>query len=176
MEFGAFKFETLNKQFCQVLLKDDQGKILASSAEHLISKFHKDIFKIEADTFNEGTYDLQYGVCSRRCWQLVFAEGIAEKAYLKVGRVSPRDFPDHDYLENLISEQKLEATQSEEALRCPFNLFRKMKLEKPIGKEQPRKDGAGPANIPKHASYYGLAEGYKRLSPQLTEVRGCRWL
>jgi len=91
------------------------------------------MFKIEEDTFREGTHDLQYGMCGRRRWERALKDGVAEKTYLKAGRLSPADFPDHGCFENL-TEALRPWNIAPEDIPSPFNLFQTMKIDGATGK------------------------------------------
>jgi len=133
VDLVAFNLHRLNERFDQARTKADQGKIFISTGDYLISKLNNDMFRIEEDTFTEGTHDLQYGMCSRRRWERAFKDGIAGKTYLKNGPASLADFPDHGCFENLIEALRPWKIAPED-IPSPFNLFQTMKIDGVTGR------------------------------------------
>lgn len=133
VDFIAFNLNNLNERFDQARTKADQGKIFISTGDYLISKFNNDMFQIVEDTYEEGTHDLQYGMCSRERWERAFEDGIAEGTYLKTGTSNLDDFPDHGCYENLIAATKPWDIPPED-LPSPLNLFQTMKIDGITGK------------------------------------------
>jgi uncharacterized protein YcgI (DUF1989 family) len=133
VDLVAFNLHDLRERFDQARTKADQGKIFISAGDYLISKLNNDMLEIVEDTFTEGTHDLQYGMCSRRRWERAFKEGIAEKTYLKAGRASLSDFPDHGCFENL-TEALRPWKIAPEDIPSPFNLFQTMKIDGKTGR------------------------------------------
>lgn len=133
VDFVAFNLHDLRERFDQARTKADQGKIFISTGDFLISKLNNDMFKIVEDTFTQGTHDLQYGMCSRRRWERAFADGIAQKTYLRDRKTTLDDFPDHGCFENLT--KALEPWNiAPEDIPSPFNLFQTMRIDGDTGR------------------------------------------
>ncbi len=145
VDFVAFNLHNLNERFDQARTKADQGKIFISTGDYLISKFNNDLFQIVEDTFKQGTHDLQYGMCSRRRWERAFEDGIFEKTYLKKGKGSLDDYPDHGCFENLIAALKPWKVPPED-IPSPFNLYQTMKIDGETGKMEHTTIRPGPGH------------------------------
>jgi len=133
VDFVAFNLHHLSERFDQARTKADQGKIFISAGDYLISKFNNDMLQIVEDTYKEGTHDLQYGTCSRQRWERAFKDGIFEKTYLKSGRKSLDDYPDHSCFENMISTLTSYKIPSED-IPSLFNLYQTMKIDGKTGR------------------------------------------
>lgn len=133
VDFVAFNLHRFSERFDQARTKADQGKIFISTGDYLISKLNNDMFQIVEDTYKEGTHDLQYGTCSRQRWERAFRDGIFEKTYLKSGKKSLDDYPDHGCFENMIAALKPYKIPPED-IPSPFNLYQTMKIDGKTGK------------------------------------------
>ena len=63
-DFVIYNLNNVRERFDQARTKVDQGKIYVSTGDVLISKFNNVMMTIVEDGYQEGTHDLQKGMCS----------------------------------------------------------------------------------------------------------------
>lgn len=126
VDFVAFNLHNLRERLDQARTKANDGKVFVSTGDKLYSKANNVMFTICEDTFNEGTHDLQYGMCSKERYGLVINSGKIRETY-KVD-LRPEELPKHGCLENLsnaLAPWKIEP----EDIPSPFNLYQAMKID-----------------------------------------------
>lgn len=126
VDFVAFNLQDLTERFDQARTKANQGKILISTGDKLISKSNHVMLTIQEDTFKDGTHDLQYGMCSKERYRLVAESGKIKQTY-KVD-LRAQQLPTHGCWENLSMALEPWGIRPED-IPSPFNLFQTMKID-----------------------------------------------
>ncbi len=129
VDFVAFDLHNLRERFDQARTKVYNGTLFISAGHKLMSKANHHLMTIVADTFREGTHDLQYGMCSASRFQLAKKEGRLREHY---GH-DVQEIPDHGCWENLSRALEPYGIAPED-IPSPLNLFQTMKIDGTTGR------------------------------------------
>lgn len=124
VDFVAFNHQNLRERFDQARTKGCQDKIFISKGDYLISKANRPMLRIVADTYTEGTHDLEKGMCSGSRYQST-RDPNRDRAITEP--------PDHGCWENLSQALKPWGIEPED-IPNPFNIFMTMKVDGKTGK------------------------------------------
>ncbi|MFQ5850546.1 MAG: DUF1989 domain-containing protein [Candidatus Binatia bacterium] len=128
-DFVVFNLNNLRERFDQSRTKVDQGKIYVSAGDVLISKLNNVMMTIVEDGYQEGTHDLQKGMCSRSFYEK-WGEKVFEiygDTWARVGR-RREAVPDHGCWENLTEALKPWQVPPED-VPSPLNVFQTMVID-----------------------------------------------
>jgi len=132
-DFVVFNLHDVRERFDQARTKVNQGKIYVSTGDILISKRNNVMMTIVEDSYQEGTHDLQKGMCSRSFYEK-WGDKVFEiygETWEKVGRT--RTFaPDHGCWENL-TEALRDWQIPPEDIPSPLNVFQTMVIDGETG-------------------------------------------
>jgi hypothetical protein len=132
VDFVAFNLHNLRDRFDQARTKVMQQKIFISTGDQLLTKNNNPLFTIVEDTYEEGTHDLQKGMCHRKRWEIWWKEGKFHERYGR-GPIRFEDLPDHGCWENLTEALKPWNIPPED-IPSPFNLFQTMEIDGKTGR------------------------------------------
>ena len=130
VDFLVLDRHNLRERFDQARSKVYNGKIFLSTGDKLMSRDNQHFMTIVADTFEEGTHDLQKGMCSGRRFQLAKEEGRLREYYHRDYRDD--EIPDHGCWENL-SKALAPYGIAPEDIPSPFNIFQHMIIDGKTG-------------------------------------------
>lgn len=131
VDFIVLDRHNLRERFDQARTKVYNGKIFISTGDKLMSRDNQHLMTIIEDTFQEGTHDLQKGMCSGRRFQLAKAEGRLSEYYHRDFEDS--DIPDHGCWENLSRVLEPYGIEPED-VPSPFNIFQHMTIDGKTGR------------------------------------------
>ena len=157
VDFLVLDRHNLRERFDQARSKVYNGKIFLSTGDKLMSRDNQHFMTIVADTFEEGTHDLQKGMCSGRRFQLAKEEGRLREYYHRDYRDD--EIPDHGCWENL-SGALAPYDIAPEDIPSPFNIFQHMENRADAAHGHP----AGGSDPCRHESRAGSAGSLQRVS------------
>ena len=131
-DFVIFNLNDVRERFDQARTKVDQGKILVSTGDALISKFNNVMMTIVEDGY-EGSHDMEKGMCSRSFYEK-WGDKVFEiygATWQKVGR-SRGKTPEHGCWENLTEALKPWQIPAED-VPSPLNVFQTMEIDGKTG-------------------------------------------
>jgi uncharacterized protein len=129
VDFVFFKLDNLRERFDQARTKVYNMKIFVSAGDKLMGRNNQHMMTILYDGNNEGTHDLQKGMCSGYRFRLAQQEN-------RLGEYYPREIneiPDHGCYENL-SKALAPYGIIPEDIPSPVNLNQHMKIDGITGK------------------------------------------
>jgi len=126
----AFNRHDLTERFDQARTKVYNRKIFISTGDVLMTKFNNPLLTIVEDTYQEGTHDLQHGMCSRSRFDLAAREGRLAQYYFR--DIPPEELPDHGCWENLIEALKPWKIPRHD-IPSPLNLFQTVDIDTQTG-------------------------------------------
>lgn len=126
VDFLVLDRHNLRERFDQARTKVYNGKIFLSTGDKLMSRSNQHFMTIIADTYNEGTHDLQKGMCSGYRFQLAKKEGRLREYYHR--DFTDEEIPDHGCWENLSRVLEPYGIAPED-VPSPFNLYQTMKID-----------------------------------------------
>lgn len=129
-DFVAFNRDDLTDRFDQARTKVYNRKIFISTGDVLMTKSNRHLLTIIKDTYEEGTHDLQHGMCSRSRFELAAREGRLAEYYFR--DIAPEEFPDHGCWENLTEALKPWNIPPYD-IPSPFNLFQTVNIDARTG-------------------------------------------
>lgn len=132
-DFVIYNLNNVRERFDQARTKVDQGKIYVSTGDVLISKFNNVMMTIVEDGYQEGTHDLQKGMCSTSFYEK-WGDKVFEiygETWAKVGR-KREAAPDHGCWENLTEALKPWKVSPED-VPSPLNVFQTMIIDGETG-------------------------------------------
>jgi uncharacterized protein len=130
-DFVAFDAHNVRDRFDQARTKTYNATIYITRGHTLMTKGNEPLMTVTADTYSEGTHDMQKGMCSAARVQRAVEEGRIREYYNR--DIAPADLPDHGCWENL-SRALAPHGIAPEDVPSPFNLFQTIRLELPSGK------------------------------------------
>ena len=129
VDFVFFKLQNLRERFDQARTKVYNMTLFVTAGHKLMGRNNQHMMTILVDGFNDGTHDLQKGMCSGYRFQLAKQEG-------RLGEYYPRqisEIPDHGCYENL-SKALAPYGIIPEDIPSPFNLNQHMQIDGVTGK------------------------------------------
>ena len=99
VDFVCFRRENLKERFDQARTKVYNGKIFITTGDKLMGRNNQHMMTILANTNDQGTHDLQKGMCSGYRFQLAKKEGRLREYYHRDYKED--EIPDHGCYENL---------------------------------------------------------------------------
>jgi uncharacterized protein YcgI (DUF1989 family) len=131
VDFVCLKKENLRERFDQARTKVYNGKIFISKGDRLMGRNNQHMMTIIEDTNDQGTHDLQKGMCSGYRFQLAKKEGRLREYYHR--DYKDEDIPDHGCYENLSRALKPYGIEPED-IPNPWNLNQHMIIDGKTGK------------------------------------------
>ncbi len=132
VDFVAFNRHDLRERFDQARTKTYNSKIWISAGDLLMTKANNPLLRIVADTYaDQGTHDLQKGMCSGRRFQLAAREGRLAEYYNRP--IPLESLPDHGCWENLSNALAPYGIPPED-VPSPFNLFQTLAIDPTSGR------------------------------------------
>ena len=130
VDLVAFDHAELRDRFDQAQTKSAQKKIFLSTGDALLAKSGRPLLRIVADTYTQGTHDLEKGMCSASAYSYQLKEklGKLEKHDERV----VREVPAHGCWENLTEALKPWGIAAED-IPNPFNVFMTMAVDGKAG-------------------------------------------
>ncbi len=129
-DFVAFNRDDLTDRLDQARTKVYNRKIFISTGDVLMTKSNRHLLTIIKDTYEEGTHDLQHGMCSRSRFELAAREGRLAEYYFR--DIAPEELPDHGCWENLTGALKPWNIPPYD-IPSPFNLFQTVTIDSRTG-------------------------------------------
>jgi uncharacterized protein YcgI (DUF1989 family) len=129
VDFVCFRLENLRERFDQARTKVYNMKLFISTGDKMMGRNNQHMMTIVYDGNQEGTHDLQKGMCSGYRFQLAKQEG-------RLGEYYPRqidEIPDHGCYENL-SRALAPYGIIPEDIPSPLNLNQHMKIDGTTGR------------------------------------------
>lgn len=126
VDFLVLDRHNLRERFDQARTKVYNGKIFLSTGDKLMSRDNRHFMTILEDTFEEGTHDLQKGMCSGRRFRLAREEGRLREYYHR--DYDDSEIPDHGCWENLSGVLAPYGIAPED-VPSPFNIFQHMIID-----------------------------------------------
>jgi hypothetical protein len=130
-DFVAFDRDNVRERFDQARTKTYNSTIYVTRGHTLMTKSNQPLLKVTADTYTEGTHDLQKGMCSAVRYRRAADENRVREYYNR--DIAPEDFPDHGCWENL-SQALQPFGIAPEDIPSPFNLFQTIRIDLPTGR------------------------------------------
>ncbi len=128
----AFNRHDLRERFDQARTKTYNSKIWISTGDVLMTKRNNPLLRIVADPYaDQGTHDLQKGMCSGQRFQLAAREARLAEYYNRPLR--PGELPDHGCWENLSAALAPYGIAPED-VPSPFNLFQTLQIDPATGR------------------------------------------
>ena len=131
VDFVCLKKENLKERFDQARTKVYNGKIFISKGDKLMGRNNQHMMTVMADTNDQGTHDLQKGMCSGYRFQLAKKEGRLREYYHRDFKED--EIPDHGCYENLTNALKPYHIDPED-IPNPWNLNQHMIIDGKTGK------------------------------------------
>lgn len=126
----ALNRHDITEQFDQARTKVYNQTIFVTEGDRLMTKSNKPMMMIVEDTFDEGTHDLQHGMCSAPRFELAAEEGKVADYYFR--ELSEEELPDHGCWENL--SDALEPWDIDRMdIPSPLNLFQTVDIDPESG-------------------------------------------
>jgi uncharacterized protein YcgI (DUF1989 family) len=126
-DFVAFNRHDLQERFDQARTKTYNSKIWISTGDTLMTKSNNPLLVIVADTYaDQGTHDLQKGMCSGQRFRRAAQEGRTAEYYNRP--IRPEDLPDHGCWENLIGALEPWGVPPQD-IPSPFNVFQTLEID-----------------------------------------------
>lgn len=126
----AFNRDDLTDRFDQARTKVYNRKIFISTGDVLMTKSNRPLLTLIKDIYEEGTHDLQHGMCSRSRFELAAREGRLAEYYFR--DIGPEELPDHGCWENLTDALKSWNIPPYD-IPSPFNLFQTVSIDPRTG-------------------------------------------
>jgi uncharacterized protein len=130
VDFVCFRQENLKERFDQARTKVYNGKIFISTGDKLMGRNNQHMMTIVANTNDQGTHDLQKGMCSGYRFQLAKKEGRLREYYHR--DYKDEDIPDHGCYENLSRALAPYGIEPED-IPSPWNLNQHMIIDGKTG-------------------------------------------
>ena len=131
VDFVCFRRENLKERFDQARTKVYNGKIFITTGDKLMGRNNQHMMTIVDNTNDQGTHDLQKGMCSGYRFQLAKKEGRLREYYHR--DYKDEDIPDHGCYENL-SRALAPYDIEPEDIPSPWNLNQHMIVDGRTGK------------------------------------------
>jgi uncharacterized protein YcgI (DUF1989 family) len=131
VDFVCFRRENLKERFDQARTKVYNGKIFITAGDKLMGRNNQHMMTIAANTNDQGTHDLQKGMCSGYRFQLAKKEGRLKEYYHRDFKED--EIPDHGCYENL-SRALAPYGIDPEDIPNPWNLNQHMIIDGKTGK------------------------------------------
>jgi uncharacterized protein YcgI (DUF1989 family) len=131
VDFVCFRRENLKERFDQARTKVYNGKIFITTGDKLMGRNNQHMMTILANTNDQGTHDLQKGMCSGYRFQLAKKEGRLREYYHRDYKED--EIPDHGCYENL-SRALAPYGIDPEDVPNPWNLNQHMIIDGKTGK------------------------------------------
>jgi uncharacterized protein len=131
VDFVCFRRENLKERFDQARTKVYNGKIFITAGDKLMGRNNQHMMTIAANTNDQGTHDLQKGMCSGYRFQLAKKEGRLREYYHRDFKED--EIPDHGCYENL-SRALAPYGIDPEDIPNPWNLNQHMIIDGKTGK------------------------------------------
>jgi uncharacterized protein len=131
VDFVCLRRENLKERFDQARTKVYNGKIFITTGDKLMGRNNQHMMTIVANTNDQGTHDLQKGMCSGYRFQLAKKEGRLREYYHRDYKED--EIPDHGCYENLsraLATYKIDP----EDIPNPWNLNQHMTIDGKTGK------------------------------------------
>jgi len=131
VDFVCFKRENLKERFDQARTKVYNGKIFITTGDKLMGRNNQHMMTSVGNTNDQGTHDLQKGMCSGYRFQLAKKEGRLREYYHR--DYKDEDIPDHGCYENLSRALSPYGIEPED-IPSPWNLNQHMIIDGKTGK------------------------------------------
>jgi uncharacterized protein YcgI (DUF1989 family) len=131
VDFVCFRRENIKERFDQARTKVYNGKIFITAGDKLMGRNNQHMMTIAANTNDQGTHDLQKGMCSGYRFQLAKKEGRLREYYHRDFKED--EIPDHGCYENL-SRALTPYGIDPEDIPNPWNLNQHMIIDGKTGK------------------------------------------
>ena len=131
VDFVCFRRENLKERFDQARTKVYNGKIFITTGDKLMGRNNQHMMTIVGNTNDQGTHDLQKGMCSGYRFQLAKKEGRLREYYHR--DYKDEDIPDHGCYENLSRALAPYGIEPED-IPSPWNLNQHMIIDGKTGK------------------------------------------
>ena len=131
VDFVCLRLENLQERFDQARSKVYNGKIFLSTGDKLMGRNNQHMMTIVENTNDQGTHDLQKGMCSGYRFQLAKKEGRLREYYNRDFKED--EIPDHGCYENLsraLAPYGIEPVD----IPNPWNLNQHMTIDGKTGK------------------------------------------
>ena len=130
VDFVCLRRENLRERFDQARTKVYNGKIFLTTGDKLMGRNNQHMLTIIENTHQDGTHDLQKGMCSGYRFQLAKKEGRLREYYHR--DFKDEEIPDHGCYENL-SRVLAPHGIAPEDIPNPFNLNQHMIIDGKTG-------------------------------------------
>lgn len=131
VDFVCLRRENLKERFDQARTKVYNGKLFITTGDKLMGRNNQHMMTIVANTNDQGTHDLQKGMCSGYRFQLAKKEGRLREYYHR--EYKEDEIPDHGCYENL-SRALAPYGIDPEDIPNPWNLNQHMIIDGKTGK------------------------------------------
>jgi uncharacterized protein len=131
VDFVCLRRENLKERFDQARTKVYNGKLFITTGDKLMGRNNQHMMTIVANTNDQGTHDLQKGMCSGYRFQLAKKEGRLREYYHRDYKED--EIPDHGCYENL-SRALAPYSIDPEDIPNPWNLNQHMTIDGKTGK------------------------------------------
>jgi uncharacterized protein YcgI (DUF1989 family) len=126
VDLVAFDHANLRDRLDQAETKASQKKIFLTTGDSLLAKSGRPLLRIVADTYKEGTHDLEKGMCSASAYRYQLQEKMGKLE--KHDERAVREVPAHGCWENL-TEALAPWGIAAEDIPNPFNVFMTMAID-----------------------------------------------